>query len=163
MIAAMVLGRDALPPPATFDVGILMIAMLIHFTLSIICAIVLTLIIRNWSTGSAVAAGAMFGLLIYLINFYVLASALFPWFAMARVALGGFLHNLGKIGVVESILNKPYRLAPDEYEVMKTYPEVGARLLTDHPLVGIVGMSMIPIAAGQFAVRPRQSKPNCWH
>jgi hypothetical protein len=62
---------------------------------------------------------------------------------VARVALGGFLHDLGKIGVSESILNKPDRLTGDEYEVIKTHPDVGSRLLSDHPLAELVRTSVL--------------------
>lgn len=86
MISAMVLGEGVLPPPATFDFGIVMLAMVIHFVLSIIYAFVLGWIIANWALGlgAAIAAGAVFGLIIYLVNFYGFASLWFPWFAMAR-------------------------------------------------------------------------------
>jgi HD domain len=53
---------------------------------------------------------------------------------VARISLGGFLHDLGKIAVPDAILNKPDRLTGDEYEVIKTHPDVGRRLLIDHPL-----------------------------
>lgn len=56
----------------------------------------------------------------------------------ARVALGGFLHDLGKIGVPDAILNKPGKLTDDEYAVIKTHPDVGQRLLQSHPLAGLV-------------------------
>lgn len=57
---------------------------------------------------------------------------------VARVALGGFLHDLGKIGVSDAILNKPDRLTPEEYDVIKTHPEVGSRVLAGHPLADLV-------------------------
>lgn len=53
---------------------------------------------------------------------------------VARITLGGFLHDLGKVGVADAILNKPDRLSEEEYEVIKTHPEVGERLLSGHPL-----------------------------
>lgn len=53
---------------------------------------------------------------------------------VARITLGGFLHDLGKIAVPDAILNKPDRLTDDEYKVIKTHPDVGRRLLIDHPL-----------------------------
>lgn len=53
---------------------------------------------------------------------------------VARISLGGFLHDLGKIAVPDAILNKPDRLTDDEYDVIKTHPDVGRRLLIDHPL-----------------------------
>lgn len=86
MIAAMALGEGVLPPPATFDLGILMMAMAIHFVLSIVYAFVLAWIIANWAMGmgAAIVVGAAFGFALYLINFYGFASLWFPWFAMAR-------------------------------------------------------------------------------
>jgi hypothetical protein len=57
---------------------------------------------------------------------------------VARIAVGGFLHDLGKIGVPDAILNKPDRLTDDEYSVIKTHPAVGARLLAGHPLADMV-------------------------
>jgi hypothetical protein len=86
MIAAILMGQEVLPPPATFDLGIFATAMAIHFALSVIYALVLAWIVSRWhlSTGLALAAGAVFGVVIYLVNFYPVASALFPWFAMAR-------------------------------------------------------------------------------
>jgi uncharacterized membrane protein YagU involved in acid resistance len=84
MIAAMVLGQNVLPPPATFDIGIVTVAMMIHFVLSIIYGVIFGWIVHNMSKGTAILTGAGLGLLIYLINFYPIAAVLFPWFAMAR-------------------------------------------------------------------------------
>lgn len=39
------------------------------------------------------------------------------------------LHDLGKIGIPDSILRKPGPLAPHEYDTMKTHTTIGARLL----------------------------------
>lgn len=56
----------------------------------------------------------------------------------ARIAIGGFLHDLGKVGIPDAILRKRERLADDETEVIRTHPSVGARLLAGHPLAGLV-------------------------
>lgn len=57
---------------------------------------------------------------------------------IARVAIGGFLHDLGKIGIPDAILTKRDRLDDDEYEVIRTHPDIGARLLAGHPLAALV-------------------------
>lgn len=57
---------------------------------------------------------------------------------VARITLGGFLHDLGKIGVPDAILNKADRLSDAEYAVIQTHPEIGARLLSGHPLSPLV-------------------------
>ena len=53
---------------------------------------------------------------------------------VARISIGGFLHDLGKVGVPDHILNKKDRLTDAEYEVIKTHPDVGWRTLAGHPL-----------------------------
>ncbi len=39
------------------------------------------------------------------------------------------LHDIGKIGIEDSILNKPDKLTPEEFEVMKTHTVIGASML----------------------------------
>lgn len=56
----------------------------------------------------------------------------------ARIAIGGFLHDLGKVGIPDAILRKRERLTDDEYAVIKTHPDVGARMLAGHPLADLV-------------------------
>lgn len=53
---------------------------------------------------------------------------------VSRIAVGGFLHDLGKVSVPDPILKKKGPLTADEYEVIKTHPDVGWRLLAGHPL-----------------------------
>ncbi len=86
MMAAMVMGEGVLPPPATFNVMIMMVAMIVHVILSMLLAVVFAWVLSLWnlSAGSAIALGAVFGLAVYLVNFYPVAAILFPWFAMAR-------------------------------------------------------------------------------
>lgn len=56
---------------------------------------------------------------------------------IALCEIGGFLHDLGKVGVPDAILNKPDRLTDGEYSVIKTHPSVGGKLLTNHPLANL--------------------------
>ncbi|PYV31676.1 MAG: hypothetical protein DMG22_15950 [Acidobacteria bacterium] len=46
-----------------------------------------------------------------------------------EIRLAGILHDVGKIGVPESVLNKPSRLTPEEYEIMKSHTVMGWRIL----------------------------------
>ena len=39
------------------------------------------------------------------------------------------LHDIGKIGIREQVLNKPGRLTAEEYEHIKQHPEIGARII----------------------------------
>ncbi len=52
----------------------------------------------------------------------------------AKIELGGFLHDLGKVGIPDAVLNKPGPLDDHEYALIKTHPRIGARLLRGHPL-----------------------------
>ncbi|MEA3544178.1 MAG: response regulator [Thermodesulfobacteriota bacterium] len=42
------------------------------------------------------------------------------------------MHDVGKIGIPDSILLKPGKLTPEEWQVMKQHPEIGARIIGDH-------------------------------
>ncbi len=95
MIGAMLLGEGVLPPPATFDMMVFLVAMIIHFILSIVLGIVFALIAdkAGWGTGMAAIAGLVFGIVIYFVSFYGM-TAVFPWFAMARGAISIFAHAM---------------------------------------------------------------------
>jgi putative nucleotidyltransferase with HDIG domain len=45
--------------------------------------------------------------------------------------IASLLHDVGKIGVDDSILNKPGRLNEEEYEIIKSHPEIGYNILKD--------------------------------
>jgi putative two-component system response regulator len=47
-----------------------------------------------------------------------------------QIELGGHVHDIGKIGVRESVLNKPGPLTPEEYEHIMSHPVVGWRILS---------------------------------
>ncbi len=45
------------------------------------------------------------------------------------LSAGLILHDVGKIGIPDSVLKKPDRLTPDEWEIMKTHVEKGVKIL----------------------------------
>jgi HD-GYP domain-containing protein (c-di-GMP phosphodiesterase class II) len=53
-----------------------------------------------------------------------------------RVHICGLVHDVGKIGVPESVLCKPGRLTENEFALVKRHPEVGARIIRDIPMLG---------------------------
>ncbi|MET0068528.1 MAG: HD-GYP domain-containing protein [Candidatus Thiodiazotropha sp.] len=64
-------------------------------------------------------------------------------YEVARITLGGFLHDLGKIGVSDLILKKPGRLNDEEYQAIQCHPETGARILVGHPLGSLVKSAIL--------------------
>ncbi len=43
-----------------------------------------------------------------------------------RISLGALLHDVGKIGIPESVLKKPDKLSDEEWNIMKQHPVIGA-------------------------------------
>lgn len=46
-----------------------------------------------------------------------------------RVRLGGLLHDIGKIGIMEALLEKPEKLSEDDFPPMRLHPEKGVAIL----------------------------------
>lgn len=48
-----------------------------------------------------------------------------------RIYITGILHDVGKIGIPDAIINKKGRLDDEEYAIMKTHPQKGADILSN--------------------------------
>ncbi|MFQ5673463.1 MAG: HD-GYP domain-containing protein [Nitrospinales bacterium] len=48
---------------------------------------------------------------------------------MEALDAGAVLHDVGNVGIADSVLNKPGELAPDEWEIMKTHTVKGGEIL----------------------------------
>jgi Response regulator containing a CheY-like receiver domain and an HD-GYP domain len=46
-----------------------------------------------------------------------------------QLGLASSMHDLGKIGIPDYILLKPGKLSPEEFEIMKQHPAIGAKTL----------------------------------
>ncbi len=46
-----------------------------------------------------------------------------------EIYMMALLHDIGKIGVPDAVINKPGKLSVDEYNVIKTHPKVGGKIL----------------------------------
>ena len=47
-----------------------------------------------------------------------------------RIKIAGLMHDIGKIGIDDKMLNKPDKLDADEWAIMKKHPEIGQRILS---------------------------------
>lgn len=73
-----------------------------------------------------------------------------PYAALRRLRLGGVLHDIGKIGVPEAVLNKPGPLTDEEFAVMKRHPVIGDTIC--RPLKSL--RDVLPI------IRSHHERPN---
>lgn len=46
------------------------------------------------------------------------------------IHVAAHLHDIGKIGIPDAVLNKPERLTDEEWEIMKEHPAIGAEILS---------------------------------
>ena len=51
--------------------------------------------------------------------------------------VGGLLHDIGKIGVPDGILQKTGRLSAEEFEIIKTHTTLGAKILKTMPFLAV--------------------------
>jgi HD-GYP domain-containing protein (c-di-GMP phosphodiesterase class II) len=52
---------------------------------------------------------------------------------LADLEVAALLHDIGKVGIPDAILNKPAKLSPEEYQLMKKHPEFGWAVLRQVP------------------------------
>lgn len=72
----------------------------------------------------------------YRVTLYAVALAEameLPKHEIADLIVGAFLHDVGKIGIPDSILRKPGKLSDDEFTIMKTHPLLGIEIVADNP------------------------------
>lgn len=64
-----------------------------------------------------------------------------PQLEVETIELAGLLHDIGKIGVPDAVLQKPGRLDPDERTLIEQHADLGARILSDNPAL----MPLVPL------------------
>ncbi|RWA53147.1 hypothetical protein AU476_15125 [Cupriavidus sp. UYMSc13B] len=107
MIAAIMLGPDTMTQTMTFDSGVLIAGLVVHFVLALIYGLVLATVMAPFhfdsSVGMASLVGAVFGLALYWVNFYGM-TAFFPWFAEGRGWVSAFAHIVFGVVAADSYL-----------------------------------------------------------
>jgi hypothetical protein len=96
MIAAIALGGDSLEAAGSLA-SVLAVGAVVHLALSAIYGVVFAAIVflahpirRNLS--ATVLAGGVYGLLLWLVNFYLISPLAFPWFQKAPPLVQFFAH-----------------------------------------------------------------------
>ena len=114
IMAALLIGRAALPPPSGFQLGLFVVGMMVHFTLSVAFTFAFASVVRGLGAAATIAAGAVFAVGIYVLDFYVLAGA-FPWVVEARGAgwlLAHLTFGVVMSGALHALRRRRGRLAP---------------------------------------------------
>jgi HD-GYP domain-containing protein (c-di-GMP phosphodiesterase class II) len=62
---------------------------------------------------------------------------------LREIRLSGLLHDIGKIGVPETILGKPSELSSDEYAKVKEHVEIGSRIIQQVPGLEAVASAVL--------------------
>jgi len=107
--ASILLGSSILPPPTNFDVGIFLVALLVHLVLAVLFTMLVAAIVHKYGIIISLIGGALIGLALYGINYYSL-SYFFPWIYQFRSwmflvehivfgALAGGLYELFEVEV----------------------------------------------------------------
>lgn len=63
-----------------------------------------------------------------------------PEIWIGHLEQGAYLHDIGKIGTPDAILNKPGPLTPEEYAVIKQHPVIGEKILSASPAMAPAGL-----------------------
>ncbi|HEY0335759.1 MAG TPA: sodium:proline symporter [Burkholderiales bacterium] len=101
LTAGLLLGTAVLPPPESFDAIVMLVATVVHFSLSICYSAAIGAFTSRLKTTAGVVTGASFGAALYAVNLYGFTE-LFPWFVQARDWITFVAHLVFGLTVVET-------------------------------------------------------------
>ncbi|MDK2985763.1 MAG: hypothetical protein PWQ96_1405 [Clostridia bacterium] len=55
-----------------------------------------------------------------------------PQTEIFEIAIGALIHDIGKIKIASSILDKPSKLTDEEWQIIKKHPQIGIHLLAEY-------------------------------
>ena len=83
LAAAIVLGQEILPMQVAFDWPAMIVATMIHFSLSVLYSMILAAFIARRDLAVSIFVGIEFGFILFGVNMYGF-TLIFPWFDEAR-------------------------------------------------------------------------------
>lgn len=92
-IAAIVLGPETVVPSLAFEPLVVVVGTAVHLALALFYTLILAFIIHRWGLLVGIVGGALFGLALYLVNYYTF-TVFFPWFYPLRSWLVIAVHVL---------------------------------------------------------------------
>ncbi|PKG38494.1 HD-GYP domain-containing protein [Psychromonas sp. Urea-02u-13] len=90
----------------------------------------------------------------YLLEHSVAVSVLITMFSfyleidkstVRKLAVGAFLHDVGKIKIPDSILNKPGKLTVPEFEIMKTHASHSIEIIKNTPGIDPISLEVVAL------------------
>lgn len=86
--------------------------------------------------------------------------------ALETLGIGALLHDVGKIGIDDSILRKPDRLNDEEWKIMRSHPEIGVHIVKDlgfpPEVLEIIRDHHQQYDGGGYPTREEDSKPSIY-
>lgn len=128
LMASLLLGPAVIADPQTALVpGVYVLAFLVHFTLSLLFAILIAFIFHRWGIVVAFIGGAIFGFVVYILNFSFF-SILFPWLLpygnwmlmTANILFGGLAGALYELLEDPRITDEKFLAAENSEDEIKT-------------------------------------------
>ncbi len=117
LMASLLLGPQVIPLRSGLVPGIYLVALITHFSLSLFFTVLIVLVFHRWGMLVAFIGGAIFGLLIYIVNYFSF-STVFPWLRpygnwmllAANVLFGALAGTLYELFESPDIRDLPFRM-----------------------------------------------------
>lgn len=83
LLGSIILGEGVLPPPPSFELSAVLVALVLTLATGLLATLILVLIIHRWGLIVGVLGGALYGVVLYIIAYYG-AALVAPWLESYR-------------------------------------------------------------------------------
>ena len=63
--------------------------------------------------------------------------------AIEEIRIAALLHDIGKIGIDDNVLNKPSSLSPEEFDEIKRHPVIGRKIIDEIHLSNTINAAVL--------------------